>query len=243
MGRAHEVRAASMAKTAATKSKLYAKWAREIFLAAKAGVPDPEMNSALKRVIERAKKENVTADVIKRSVDKAKGGQGDNYKEVYYEGFGPGSTKLIVYTLTDNEMRTYTDVGTCFKKSGEKLGMNGSVMHTFEHKSIVSTSDLTEDEVFEAVLNAGLDGEIEAEDDRVYVYGEPKDNTAIREALEAYKEGISVEDEVTYLSTDDVELTDAEDIRKFEKLIGLLEDLDDVQEVYHNAKYEKTEEE
>ena len=102
MGRAFEVRKVAMAKTAAAKTKVYSKYGREIYMAAKAGVPDPEINLNLRRVIEKAKKDQVPSDIIKRAIEKAKGGVDENYTEVRYEGFGPGNTLIIVDCLTDN---------------------------------------------------------------------------------------------------------------------------------------------
>ena len=116
MGRAHEVRAASMAKTAAKKSKLYSRFGKELYIAAKSGVPDPDMNLALRRKIAEAKQNQVPADVIKRAIDKAKGGSDESYNEARYEGFGPGNSTIIVDCLTDNTNRSYTEVKTCFNK-------------------------------------------------------------------------------------------------------------------------------
>src|SRR5690606_331116 len=127
MGRAFEVRKVAMAKTAAAKTKVYSKYGREIYMAAKAGVPDPEINLNLRRVIEKAKKDQVPSDIIKRAIEKAKGGVDENYTEVRYEGFGPGNTLIIVDCLTDNTNRTLTEVRTLFNKSGGKLGVSGSV--------------------------------------------------------------------------------------------------------------------
>ena len=121
MGRAHEVRAASMAKTAAAKSKLNNKWSRLIFMAAKGGVPDPDMNQTLKRTIEKAKKEQVTADVIKRAIDKAKGAVQTSYTELLLEGFGPGQSQLVIEALTDNHNRTQTAVKVALQKCGGKM--------------------------------------------------------------------------------------------------------------------------
>ena len=117
MGRAHEVRAASMAKTAAAKAKLNSKWSRLIYMAAKGGVPDPDLNQTLKRTIERAKREQVTADVIKRAIDKAKGADQTSYAELLLEGFGPGNSQVVVECLTDNHNRTQTDVKVAFQKT------------------------------------------------------------------------------------------------------------------------------
>ncbi|HEY8406046.1 MAG TPA: YebC/PmpR family DNA-binding transcriptional regulator, partial [Acholeplasma sp.] len=136
MGRAFEVRKVAMAKTAAAKTKVYSKYGREIYMAAKAGVPDPEINLNLRRVIEKAKKDQVPSDIIKRAIEKAKGGVDENYTEVRYEGFGPGNTLIIVDCLTDNTNRTLTEVRTLFNKSGGKLGVSGSVLHQFEHRAV-----------------------------------------------------------------------------------------------------------
>ena len=119
MGRAHEVRAASMAKTAAIKSKLYSRFGKELYIAAKSGVPDPDMNLSLKRKIAEAKSNQVPADVIKRAIDKAKGGTDENYTEARYEGFGPGNSTLIVDCLTDNTNRSMTEVKTAFTDFGK----------------------------------------------------------------------------------------------------------------------------
>jgi YebC/PmpR family DNA-binding regulatory protein len=241
MGRAHEVRAASMAKTAAAKSKLFAKWAKEIYMAAKSGVPDPEMNQSLKRIIERAKKEQVTADVIKRSIEKAKGGSAESYTSLRYEGFGPLKTSIIVDCLSDNVSRTAAVIKNCFTKCG---GMFGSVQHQFDHQAIFSTSDLTEEEAFEALINGDCNGDVESEDGLTYIYGEANEYSKIREALTAYKSNINFEDDqITFLPTSEVELTTDEEIAKFTRFLGLLNDSEDVQEIYHNAKYEEPAEE
>ena len=121
MGRAHEVRAASMAKTAAAKSKLNNKWSRIIYMAAKAGVPDPELNQNLKKEIEKAKREQVTADVIKRAIEKAKGANQENYDPLTLEGFGPGNSMFIVECLTDNHNRTQTAVKVALQKCGGNI--------------------------------------------------------------------------------------------------------------------------
>ena len=153
MGRAHEVRAASMAKTAAMKSKLYAKYGKEIFMAAKSGVPDPNTNLTLRKVVEKARKENVPADVIKRAIDKAKGGSDENYTEMRYEGFGPGNVLVIVDCMTDNNNRTFTDVRTAFNKSGGKLGVTGCAMHMFDHAGYMVFEGMSEDEALEALFH------------------------------------------------------------------------------------------
>ena len=157
MGRAHEVRAASMAKTAAIKSKQNAKYAKAIYVAAKAGVPDPELNQALKKEIEKAKKEHIPADVIKRAIEKAKGGQGEAYNEVRYEGFGPNNCMVIVDCITDNVNRTYTSVKTAFGKTGFKLGVSGCVAYMFDNLAIFTFKGHTDEEVLEALMMADVE--------------------------------------------------------------------------------------
>ena len=237
MGRAFEVRKVAMAKTAAAKSKVYAKFGREIYVAAKAGVPDPEMNAALKRVIERAKKEQVTADVISRAIEKAKGGADDNYQAARYEGFGPGSAQLVVECLTDNVNRTIAEVRTCFNKTGGKLG---SVLHMFEQKSVFTFTGLTEDETLMILIEAGVDvKDYEVDEEYITVYGEPSQFNEIRTALKDAKPDLEFEeDEVEWLPLAKSSLNDDKEKEQFERLINMLEELDDVQKVYHNIEQE-----
>lgn len=236
MGRAHEVRAASMAKTAAMKSKLYAKYGKEIFMAAKSGVPDPNTNLSLRKVIEKAKKENVPADVIKRAIEKAKGGSEENYTEIRYEGFGPGNVLVVVDCMTDNTNRTYTEVRTAFNKTGGKLGVAGCAMHMFSHSGYLVFDGMTEDEVLEALLMADCNAkDIVTDDDCVVVTTEPDDFDSCRDALLAAKPDLEfIESKVTYVPMTYVDL-DEEHKQKFDRLMEMLQGLDDVDEVYHNA--------
>ena len=133
MGRAFEVRKKAREKTNASKTKIYSRFGKELFIAAKAGIPDPEMNQGLKRMIERAKANQVPADVIKRAIDKAKGGSEDSYTSVRYEGYGPGNCTIIIDCLTDNVNRTVSDVRNCFTKTKSKMGVSGSVSHLYDH--------------------------------------------------------------------------------------------------------------
>ena len=236
MGRAHEVRAASMAKTAAMKSKLYAKYGKEIFMAAKSGVPDPNTNLTLRKVVEKARKENVPADVIKRAIDKAKGGSDENYTEMRYEGFGPGNVLVIVDCMTDNNNRTYTDVRTAFNKSGGKLGVTGCAMHMFDHAGYLVFEGMSEDEALEALLLADCNPkDVLTDDDCVVVTTEPDDFDACKDALLEAKPDLEfIESKVTFVPMSYVDLDD-EHKEKFEKLMSTLEALDDVDVVYHNA--------
>ena len=154
MGRAHEVRAASMAKTAAAKSKTNAKYGKLIYIAAKEGIPDPELNLSLKKEIEKAKKEDVPADVIKRAIERAIGGSTENYIFARYEGFGPNNSMFIVECLTDNTNRTYTDVRTVFNKCGFKLGVDGSVIHMFNNQAVISFEGLSDEETLDVLITA-----------------------------------------------------------------------------------------
>ena len=158
MGRAHEVRAASMAKTAAMKSKLYSRFGKELYIAAKSGVPDPDMNLTLKRKIAEAKSNQVPADVIKRAIDKAKGGTDENYDEARYEGFGPGGSTLIIDCLTDNTNRSYTNVKTCFNKChGAKLVNAGGVSYNYEEVGVFEFPYEDDEKMLDVLMEAEVD--------------------------------------------------------------------------------------
>lgn len=238
MGRAFEVRKVAMAKTAAVKSKVYAKYGREIYMAAKAGTPDPETNQTLKRMIERAKKEQVPADVIKRNIEKAAGGSGENYSSVRYEGFGPGNSLLIVECLTDNVNRTIAEVRNCFTKTGGKLGISGSVVHQFNHQAVFVIKGLNEDEVLEILVLNDLDvSDIETDDEGVTIYSEATNFNAIRTALIETNPDMELDtEEIMWLPIMETTLENEEDQEKFERLTSMLDELDDVQDVFHNVQ-------
>lgn len=241
MGRAHEVRAASMAKTAAMKSSKYAKWGKEILAAAKSGVPDPEMNQSLKRTIERAKKDQCPADVIKRAIAKAQGLNSGATKEIVYEGYGPGKVAMIVECLSDNNNRTYTEVRTAFSRTGGAIGT--SVNYLFNRKALFSFEGMTEDEAMEALLEAGLDFEELStdEDGFVNIVAQPSDCNAIKEALLTANSELEFEQaSVEMVPSNYVEL-DEEHLEKFKRLMESLRELDDVNEIYHNAKLDDEE--
>lgn len=235
MGRAHEVRKAAMAKTAAAKTKVYSKYGKEILIAAKAGVPDPAMNLALKHIIEKAKKEQVPADIIKRAIDKAKSGVGEDYSPVTYEGFGPGASTIIVECLTDNVNRTVSDVRTCFNKSHSKMGVSGCVSHSYQHVSLLSLKGMSEEEVLDALMEKNVDIiNIEQEDDEIIITGSDTDLYNIKAALE--KPGVEFDiEEITWEADEKVTL-EGEDLELFNRLLSLLEECDDVQDVYHNVE-------
>ena len=235
MGRAHEVRAASMAKTAAMKSSKYAKWQKEIFAAAKAGVPDPDMNQGLKNVIARAKKEQVPADVIKRAIEKAAGVKSGATKEKSYEGMGPGNVAVIVNCLTDNDNRTFTEVRTAFNKTGGTIGQ--AVSYLFNKKAVFEFEGMTEDEVLEALMmgeNADYE-DLVVEDGYVKIVADPASFDGIKAALEAAKEDIDFDTvEVKMVPSTYVDLDD-DHLAKFKRLLEQLAEFDDVEEVIHNA--------
>lgn len=241
MGRAFEVRKASMQKTAAAKAKVYSRYGKEIYIAAKAGVPDPEMNVGLKRIIDKAKANQVPADVIKRAIDKAKGGTGESYEEVRYEGFGPNSSTVIVDCLTDNVNRTYSEVRNCFTKSKSKLGVSGSVAHLYDHLGVLAFEFTDEEKMLDILITADCNvTELEVEDDLMTVYVEPTDLYKAKEAIEAELGEVKFEMlEITMLPHDYVTLTDDEDKQMFERLMNMLDEIDDVQQVYHNVRLEE----
>ncbi len=236
MGRAHEVRAKAMAATAAKKSKLYSIYAKEIYQAAK-GNPDPTSNDVLRRVIEKAKKEQVPADVINRNIEKVKKGVSENYETVEYEAFAQGGSSLIIKCLTDNSNRTISFVKTVFNKCGAKMASQGSVSFMYEHLGVIGIKDHSEEEVMDALINADVDvNDIENENDMIVVYTEVQDLNNAKKALETAFPGITFElDEISYFSKDSVTLS-GEDKEKFEKLLTMLDDLDDVSNVYHNVE-------
>ncbi|WP_404430672.1 YebC/PmpR family DNA-binding transcriptional regulator [Sutcliffiella horikoshii] len=216
-------------------SRVYSKFALEIYVAAKQGEPDPESNMALKFVLERAKTYNVPRNIIDRAIDKAKGGGEESYNELRYEGFGPNGSMVIVDTLTNNVNRTASEVRAAFGKNGGNMGVSGSVAYMFDATAVFAFEGKTSDEVLEVLMEADLDvRDIMEEEETVIVYAEPDQFHAVQTALkDAGVEEFSVA-ELTMLAQNEVELPgDAQE--QFEKLIDALEDCEDVQRVYHNV--------
>ena len=244
MGRAHEVRAASMAKTAAMKSSKYAKWGKEIFQAAKAGVPDPEMNQGLKNVIAKAKKDQCPANVIARAIEKAKGVQSGAAKEKSYEGMGPGNVAVIVNCLTDNDNRTFTEVRTAFNKTGGTIG--SSVGYMFSKKAIFEFEGMSEDEVLEALMmgeNADYEDLTVDEDGFVKITAQPESFEGIKAALLAAKPELDFETASCELVPSTYVDLDEDHLGKFKRLLEALAEYDDVDEVIHNANLPADDEE
>lgn len=246
MGRAHEVRKVAMAKTAAKKAKLYSRYGKEIYLVAKAGGTELDGNLALRKLVEKAKKEQVPADVIKRAIDKVKSGATENYDSIQFEGFGPNNSTIIVKCLTDNINRTISQVRPAFTKSKSKLGSEGSVSYLYDIESTVIFGGMSEEEALDALIMGEVDAkDIQTlEDGRIKVVGEPTDLNNIKTALEAAKEDIEFDvDEITTTPQDTVDL-EGDDMMLFDRLMTLLNDCDDVDQIFHNvANYDDGEEE
>ena len=237
MGRAYEVRKASIQKTGAAKAKLYSMYAKEIYQAAKNGGTEFESNSALKRLVDKAKKEQVPSDIINRAIDKVNSGVDETYTSANYELFGPNGSTAIVACLTDNVNRSVSGVRAVVNKCHVKMGAQGSVNYMYDHLCIVSFKGLDEEETLEALIEAGVDAEdIEIEDGETIIYGAPNDLFNIKEAITKKLPNVSFDmDEITYIAKDKVQLT-GEDLETFQKLLTMLDEVEDVQTVYHNEE-------
>ena len=237
MGRAYEVRKASIQKNGAVKAKLYSNYAKEIYLAAKKGVPELESNINLKHLVEKAKKEQVPMDIIKRAIDKAKGAGGEDYTEVIYEGFGPGASTFIIKTLTDNVNRTVGEIRAAFNKVHKSLGVTNSVSYNYDYLAIISFKSNEEEKIFEELLNAGIEIiDLESNDGEITITANPKDINKVKEELEKIIPGIEYTyDEVGMFAKEEGTLT-GEDKEVYDKLYGLLDAIDDVSAIYTNVK-------
>lgn len=222
----------------ANTSRIYARFGREIYVVAKQGEPDPESNRALKVVLERAKTYNVPKAIIDRALEKARGNSDETYDELRYEGFGPNGSMVIVDALTNNVNRTASEVRAAFSKNGGNLGVSGSVAYMFDSTAVIGVEDKTEEEVLELLMEADVDvRDIIQEDDSVIVYADPEQFHAVQEAFQnAGVTEFSVA-EVSMIAQNYVELP-AESQPVFEKMIDALENLEDVQNVYHNVELE-----
>lgn len=238
MGRAYQNRKDSMAKTAAMKTAVYSRYSREIYMAAKAGGTDPSANLTLRSLIDRAKKDQVPSHVIDKAIDKASSGIGEDFQIARYEGFGPGGTMLLVDCLTDNANRTIGEVRPAFTKGKGKMGTPGTVAHMFEHAAVfVFQGD--EEAVLECLIMADVDVlEVESEEDRVTVIAPNTEFAKARNALTAEYGDIDFDvDEIQFVPKGETVIT-GEDVEQFEKLLDLLNNCEDVQNVFHDAKYD-----
>ncbi len=236
MGRAYEVRKASIQKTGAAKSKLYSMYAREIYQAAKTGGVELESNASLKRLVERAKKEQVPSDIIKRAIDKVNNGADESYVEARYELFGPAGSTVIVDCLTDNVNRSVSSIRAVLNKCHVKMGAIGSVAYQYDHLCIVGFKGLSEEEALEQMIMADIDiDDVETNNGLTVIYGNPKDLFDIKNAISNVLPNVEFEmDEITMIPKDTITLT-GEDLEVFKKLVTMLEDVEDVQHVYHNV--------
>ncbi|MBM7840993.1 YebC/PmpR family DNA-binding regulatory protein [Alkalihalobacillus xiaoxiensis] len=219
----------------ANTSRIYAKFGREIYVAAKQGEPDPEANQALKVVLERAKTYNVPKAIIDRAIEKAKGGAEENYDELRYEGFGPNGSMIIVDALTNNVNRTASDVRAAFGKNGGNMGVSGSVAYMFDATTVIGFEGKNAEDTLDLLLEADVDvKDILEEEDVTIIYAEPDQFHRVQEAVR----GAGIEEftiaETLMLPQTEIAL-DEEAQTQFEKMVDALEDLEDVQQVYHNV--------
>mgnify|MGYP002713063999 CR=1 FL=1 len=237
MGRAYQNRKESIAKTSDAKAKIYSKLSREIYVCAKSGGTDPDGNLVLRSLLDRAKKNQVPSHVIEKALDKATGGDGEDFAVARYEGFGPGNCMVIVDCLTDNPNRTFGDVRQCFTKTKSKIGTEGSVSHMFDHCAILVFSHDDEEAVLEALMEADVDvTDIENENGKITVFAPHTEFFKAKTALsDAFGEIDFDVDEIQFLPQTTTPVS-GEDLEQFEKFLDMLNDLDDVQNVYHNAE-------
>ncbi len=236
MGRAYQNRKESMAKTSDAKAKVYSKYGRVIYVCAKEGGTDPDGNLTLRGLIERAKKDQVPTHVIEKAIKKAEGGGGEDFSVARYEGYGPGGCMVIVDCLTDNPNRTFGDVRQCFTKTKCKIGTEGSVMHMFDHSAILMFNG-DEEEALEALLMADVDViDIENDDGKITVFAPDNEYFKAKQALNEAIPGIEFDvDEIQFLPKGSTPIS-GDNVEMFDKFLEMLNDLDDVQNIYHDAE-------
>ena len=239
MGRTFENRKQSMLKRSGTLAKLYSKYSKEIYVCAKQGGHEIDGNPALRRLIEKAKKEQVASHVIENAIKKVREGAGEDYAPARYEGYGPGSTTVIVDCLTDNPTRTIAEVRNCFTKCQCKIGAPGSVAHMFDHQAIFVFAGEDDEEVLEVLMMADVDvTDVEVENGMVTVYAPNTEFYKAKTALTEWNCDINFEvEEITFEPQATTKVT-GDDVALFDKFITMLNDCDDVQEIYHNAEFE-----
>ncbi len=236
---------AKKGKADAARGKIFTKIGREIAIAVREGGANPESNGKLRDVIAKAKANNMPNDNIQRSIKKAAGeGSGMTYEEIVYEGYAPGGVAIICNIVTDNRNRTSADVRHIFDKNGGSLGTPGSVSYMFDNKGeivIEREPGMDEDEMMMMALDAGAE-DMKAQDDVFVIYTAPGDFSAVREALE--NQGLSfLSADKKMIPQNTVAISDPDTVAKIEKLLDMLDDNDDVADVYHNAELPEEEEE
>jgi len=217
------------------RGKIWTRVIREIMVAARLGGGDLSINPRLRLAVEKAKAANLPADTVKRNIDKATGAlEGVTYEEIRYEGYGIGGAAIIVDTMTDNRVRTVAEVRHAFSKYGGNMGTEGSVAFQFKHYGqLIFAPGTSEDKVMEVALEAGAEDVVTGDDGAIEVLTAPTEFEAVKEALEAA--GLKPElAEVTMRAENTIEFA-GDDAIRMQKLLDALEDLDDVQEVFHNA--------
>ena len=235
MGRAYEVRKASIQKTGAARGKIYSMYAKEIYQAAKNGGTSLEANASLKRLVERAKKEQVPSDIIKRAIDKVNSGVDETYIKNTYELFGPAGSTLIVECLTDNVNRSVSELRAVVNKCHIKMGNIGSVSYNYDNLCIVSFKGLSMDDTINTLIENDVDVKDIEEDDGIVIYGDPQDLFKIKESITKALPNVTFDmDEIAMLAKEKVELV-GEDLELFKKILTMLDDVEDVSNVYHNV--------
>ena len=218
------------------RGRIWTRIIREIMVAARQGGGDVDANPRLRLAIDKAKAANMPADNIKRNIDKATGNlEGVNYEEIRYEGYGIGGAAIIVDTMTDNRVRTVAEVRHAFSKHGGNLGTAGSVAFQFKHcGQLIFAPGTSEDQVMEIALEAGAEDVVTDDDGAIEVLTSPADFEAVKNALQAA--GLVPEVAEVTLRADNTIALSGDDAVKMQKLLDVLEDLDDVQNVFHNAE-------
>ena len=217
------------------RQRIWTRVVREIMVAARTGGGDPTANPRLRLAIEKAKAANMPADTVKRNIDKATGNlEGVTYEEIRYEGYGIGGAAIIVDTMTDNRVRTVAEVRHAFSKHGGNMGTEGSVAFQFKHcGQLIFAPGTSEDKVMEVALEAGAEDVISDDEGAIEVLTATADFEEVKNALETA--GLTADmAEVTMRAENSIELS-GDDAAKMQKLLDILEDLDDVQNVFHNA--------
>ncbi|MFR9239950.1 MAG: YebC/PmpR family DNA-binding transcriptional regulator [Clostridium baratii] len=228
---------AKKGKMDAKRGKIFTKIGKELMVAVKNGGPSPESNAKLRDVIAKAKAANMPNDTIQRSIKKAAGEISSvNFEKNVYEGYGPSGVAVIVEALTDNKNRSAGNIRSAFTKGGGNMGTTGCVGFMFQEKGeiVIEKGDLDEEEVMMMALDAGAE-DFQAEDEVFVVYTEPDSFGEVREALEG--NGLEFLEAGVKMIPDTTSELNEEDAKKFQKMLDLLEDDDDVQEVYHNAEF------
>lgn len=237
MGRAYEVRKASIQKTGAMKAKIYSTYAKEIYQAAKNGVPEIDSNISLKRIVDKAKKNQVPSDIIDRAIKKAKDNSHDNYETVYYEIIGPSGSNLIAKCLTDNVNRTISAIREVTNKTKTKMASLGSVSYSYDSLAVLVINSNKEEELFENILNHGIEIiEFENNNDEITISMNPTDYHKVKDAIEEIIPNVEyVVDEIGMYAKEKITLA-GEEKERFNRLVDLLENVEDLSELYHNVE-------